>query len=154
MSYGCHHGVWGPYFPISLYMTLHNWHDVCYEGSCSVILEDTGPILRYGLHHSAEAVTNRPRQQYENTTQLKCQSMFIVGWYQYHLSLAKPKKSENYFEILFVRSLIVNRNPINAGDANLMGQMLVGLRRKKEEVKHPIMLEKDPWVHPLRLQQR
>ena len=27
---------------------------VCYEGSCWMILEDTGPILRYGLHHSAE----------------------------------------------------------------------------------------------------
>ena len=64
------------------------------------------------------------------------------------------RSRKTVLKILFARSLIVNRNPINAGDANLMGQMLVGLRRKKEEVKHPIMLEKDPWVHPLRLQQR
>ena len=35
---------------------LYGYH-VCYEGSCTVILEDTGPIRGYGLHHSYGART-------------------------------------------------------------------------------------------------
>ena len=88
---------------------LHNRHDVCYEGSCSVIWEDTGPILLYGFHRSAELLWCSTYENiytiqcstYENTTQPKYQSMYNVHRPQYQYCWPNQRSRKTILKNIF-----------------------------------------------------
>ena len=112
---------------------------VCYVGSCTVILEDTGPIRGYGLHHSYGARTpirvallscyEQADATIRDHHSTECQSMCQLVSIPF-IASPNQRRRKTILKILFARSLIVNWIQ-SERDANLMGQMLVGWRQKR-----------------------